>query len=765
MALLCCFVLASQSVWAQRAADSNRPVSGVIAASTAPVQISYTPENSTPIGRIANIGDPVYLNDEITTGPAERLQLLLADQTVFSIGPNAALLIDTFIYDPSSDAPSALVASVKKGSFKFISGKISKTSPDAMKLKLPNATASIRGTTVAGNVGLDGGTSLVLLSGAVQLTAADTGLSADLLEPGWGVDVSATGDVGAPELYSEERLDSLLTQVEFAAGSQTGNSDEEATESDTNDAENNPETQEQDDQQLAENEAEGEETQSTDDTADGAEEASNTQTDLASQNSASETSGVSEGDAAETLIEILTPELLITENILGLDEEELAASEEAATELFTALLGTESEEEAETLFKSFFEERLASLGNTNNDDKQEDTATFNVDQIASGDTVLSRSDLSSGLSSGLSDGQISDEPLLFAPSLTGDLNTRPVELRASFNDISIDRNGLIDAALIGISSSFERQLETDLRTPDFGGDDYLELASNTERQSRALEEETREAAQIDTGPSAAEIRAGIEDDLMDYLIAGGAPLWAITTYYTDTSTGQMGHPSTQTRGTNYDNLVSSAFKGSARFEKNDIELTRGQVSIPVNGRDTLYRSSHSGSGLADISFVMNYDRLSGSGTVRLREVNLITDTSRNPSGVTYADTSFPAAMRVSLSRTASLVQDEEGNLRSARTMDMENFEISELNLSDTASRTTLAGSVNMSLGSIADGENAIDGLLGQFDIQIGQEQAVEYVTNSDGDYLDVNGNIVRNAVEAATIPILSASEYVKATAE
>ena len=97
-ALLIAAMLASQPAWAQRAGDSSRPISGVIAASTAPVQISYTPENSAPIGRVADIGEPVYLNDEITTGPAERLQLLLADQTVFSIGPNASLMIDTFIF-------------------------------------------------------------------------------------------------------------------------------------------------------------------------------------------------------------------------------------------------------------------------------------------------------------------------------------------------------------------------------------------------------------------------------------------------------------------------------------------------------------------------------------------------------------------------------------------------------------------------------------------------------------------------------------------
>ena len=116
-------------------AQNIRPISGVVAASSGPVKISFTNDDGAVIGRQAGIGDPVYLNDEITTGPDMSLQILLKDQTVFSIGPNSVLVFDEFIYDPVQTDALSLSASVTKGSFKFISGKISKLKPGAMKLK------------------------------------------------------------------------------------------------------------------------------------------------------------------------------------------------------------------------------------------------------------------------------------------------------------------------------------------------------------------------------------------------------------------------------------------------------------------------------------------------------------------------------------------------------------------------------------------------------------------------------------------------------
>ena len=58
-------------------AQTKRPVSGVVAATSGEIQISYTTEDGDNIGRIADIGDPIYLNDVIRTGPEQKLQILL----------------------------------------------------------------------------------------------------------------------------------------------------------------------------------------------------------------------------------------------------------------------------------------------------------------------------------------------------------------------------------------------------------------------------------------------------------------------------------------------------------------------------------------------------------------------------------------------------------------------------------------------------------------------------------------------------------------
>jgi len=198
-------------------AQTGRPISGVIAATDKPIAISYVNEDGKTIGRIAGVGEPIYLNDEITTPAGASLQVLLRDQTVFSIGPNSTLVFDEFIFDPSASDGLALTASVKKGTFKFISGKISKLKPGAMTLKLPNATASVRGTSVLGRVDEAGASDIVLLTGAVQLQSAGAVAPVDLITPGWGVSIADTGAASEPEPFPEEAINEIIQQVELVA--------------------------------------------------------------------------------------------------------------------------------------------------------------------------------------------------------------------------------------------------------------------------------------------------------------------------------------------------------------------------------------------------------------------------------------------------------------------------------------------------------------------------------------------------------------------
>lgn len=103
------------------------------------------------VGENVRSGDPIFLGDTIETGPGAGLQIMLMDETIFTIGPDAALIIDEFVYDPDTSA-GKVTASVLKGAFRFVSGRVAKEEPRNMNVKTPVGTIGIRGTSAAGRV-------------------------------------------------------------------------------------------------------------------------------------------------------------------------------------------------------------------------------------------------------------------------------------------------------------------------------------------------------------------------------------------------------------------------------------------------------------------------------------------------------------------------------------------------------------------------------------------------------------------------------------
>ena len=90
-------------------------------------------------------GDKIYLNETVYVGIDSGTQILLLDQSTFTIGSDSEVVMDTFIYDPATN-DGKIVASVKKGSLKIISGLISKKNPDSLTVKVPSGTLGSRGT-------------------------------------------------------------------------------------------------------------------------------------------------------------------------------------------------------------------------------------------------------------------------------------------------------------------------------------------------------------------------------------------------------------------------------------------------------------------------------------------------------------------------------------------------------------------------------------------------------------------------------------------
>jgi Uncharacterized protein conserved in bacteria len=144
----------------------------------------------------------VGLGEQVITAPASMLQIVLLDRSNFTVGANARVTIDRFVYDPSRSA-SAIGASVAKGAFRFISGRSVHNMPGKTAITTPVASIGVRGTIFEGVVGEEAvriasgeqdvggraGTSSVESATLVVLR----GPAATATEPGGAIDVSANG--------------------------------------------------------------------------------------------------------------------------------------------------------------------------------------------------------------------------------------------------------------------------------------------------------------------------------------------------------------------------------------------------------------------------------------------------------------------------------------------------------------------------------------------------------------------------------------------
>ena len=113
----------------------------------------------------AVVRERVSLGNDIVTGGASRLQVLLLDKTNFTVGPNARIKVDRFVYDPDRKA-SSVGLSIAKGAFRFMSGKPTHANPGQSAIRTPVASIGIRGTIVEGVVGPE----------AIRIARAQSGL-------------------------------------------------------------------------------------------------------------------------------------------------------------------------------------------------------------------------------------------------------------------------------------------------------------------------------------------------------------------------------------------------------------------------------------------------------------------------------------------------------------------------------------------------------------------------------------------------------------
>jgi hypothetical protein len=92
--------------------------------------------------RVLRIGIDVQANELITTSANDRAHLVFLDGSSLTVGPNAQLTIDKFVFDPNAKT-GELAINASKGVLRLVGGKISKTNP--ITITTPSSTIGIRG--------------------------------------------------------------------------------------------------------------------------------------------------------------------------------------------------------------------------------------------------------------------------------------------------------------------------------------------------------------------------------------------------------------------------------------------------------------------------------------------------------------------------------------------------------------------------------------------------------------------------------------------
>ncbi|MCD6035049.1 MAG: hypothetical protein K0R63_790 [Rickettsiales bacterium] len=170
--------------------------------------------------RALTIGNEIYFKETISTDAKGTAQLLFLDKSALTVGNNASVTIDEFVYDPSRSG-GELVIKGAKGAFRFIGGALSKE--NAVKIKTPVSTIGIRGGIVLVDINPDtGATNATFVYGKEMTITNLAGQTERVTNPGFQVGVlNGTTPPSIPVKVDAAGLMPTLNAMESKEG-QTG---------------------------------------------------------------------------------------------------------------------------------------------------------------------------------------------------------------------------------------------------------------------------------------------------------------------------------------------------------------------------------------------------------------------------------------------------------------------------------------------------------------------------------------------------------------
>jgi len=157
------------------------------------------------VERVLRVGIDLQAGELVTTGAGDRAHLLFLDGTALTVGPQARLTLDRFVYD-SDRRLGALGLTATRGVFRLVGGRISKSVP--ITIDTPSGTIGLRGGIMLFRVEPTETTATFLFG--YRMTMTSRGRTQTVTTPGWQVSTLAgqapTAPVVAPRAAFSEQM-------------------------------------------------------------------------------------------------------------------------------------------------------------------------------------------------------------------------------------------------------------------------------------------------------------------------------------------------------------------------------------------------------------------------------------------------------------------------------------------------------------------------------------------------------------------------------
>jgi hypothetical protein len=121
------------------------PISKALAAAPTVGMVTKVQNQAQVGGQAAAVGSLVHLNDTLQTGANARLQVTFRDNTNLTLGENATVVVDRFVFDPDAGVGEAAL-NATKGAFRLVTGRLSDMPNKDITVKTSFGAAAVRGT-------------------------------------------------------------------------------------------------------------------------------------------------------------------------------------------------------------------------------------------------------------------------------------------------------------------------------------------------------------------------------------------------------------------------------------------------------------------------------------------------------------------------------------------------------------------------------------------------------------------------------------------